>query len=213
MSAVFLRKLLPGIATTTLLLALASYASATSFTLQNTNLSGVSNVGSVSIVDSGTDQVTVTITMNAGFSIKLNGGTVAFNGPTGLTAASVGGLTAMSGANTYANLTFQGFKTSQNVSQFGTFAFDFSNIKGAPGGVVSADSLTFTLSALGLTASQFTGVAVHFCTASGTDCGPLTGFASNGTPTAVPEAGTISMVGTGLILLGNFVRRRTFWNA
>jgi len=81
MRAVSLRKLLPVFATTALVLALASSASANSFTLQNTNLAGVTNVGTVTVTDTGTDQVTVTITMNAGFSIKLNGGDVAFNGP------------------------------------------------------------------------------------------------------------------------------------
>ena len=119
-----------------LVLAAAPLASATSFTLSNTNLSGVTNVGTVDIVDSGTDQVTVTITMNAGFSVKLEGGQIGFNGPSGLTAGSVGSLTGFSGANTYSGLSFNNFKTTQNVSQFGTFAFDYANIQGAPGGVV-----------------------------------------------------------------------------
>ena len=142
MFAVSLRKPPAVIALTALFFALAASASADSFTLQNTHLMGVTNVGTVLVTDTGTDQVTVTITMNAGFSIKLNGGDVAFNGPTGLTAGSVSGLMAASGANTYAGLTFQGFKAPQNISQFGTFDFDYTNIKGAPGGVVSPDSLT-----------------------------------------------------------------------
>jgi hypothetical protein len=197
-------------AMTALFFALAGSASADSFTLQNTNLTGVTNVGTVLVSDTGTDQVTVTITMNAGFSVKLNGGDVAFNGPIGLTAGSVSGLTAASGANTYAGLSFQGFKASQNISQFGTFDFDYSNIKGAPGGVVSADSLTFVITGTGLNASQFTGFALHFCTASGTGCGPSTGFASNGAVTAVPEIGTLGMVGSGLFALGALVRRRAY---
>ena len=101
-------------------------------------------------------------------SVKLEGGQIAFNGPSGLTAGSVGGLTGFSGVNTYSGLSFNNFKTTQNVSQFGTFAFDYANIQGAPGGVVSVDKLTFTLTAPGLLASQFTNVVVHFCTASGT---------------------------------------------
>jgi hypothetical protein len=189
-----------------LVLAAAPLASATSFTLSNTNLSGVTNVGTVDVVDSGTDQVTVTITMNAGFSVKLEGGQIGFNGPSGLTAGSVGSLTGFSGVNTYSGLSFNNFKTTQNVSQFGTFAFDYANIQGAPGGVVSVDKLTFTLTAPGLLASQFTNVVVHFCTASGTNCGPQTGFAGPGA--VVPEPGTITLLGTGLIGLAGLVRRR-----
>ncbi len=191
-----------------LVLAAAPLASATSFTLSNTNLSGVTNVGTVDIVDSGTDQVTVTITMNAGFSLKLQGGQIGFNGPSGLTAGSVGGLTGFSGASTYQGLSFNQFKTTQNVSQFGTFAFDYANIQGSPGGVVSVDQLTFTLTAPGLLASQFTNVVVHFCTTSGTSCGDPTGFASTGPGTVVPEPGTITLLGTGLIGLAGLVRRR-----
>ena len=191
-----------------LFIASAPSASATSFTLSNTNLSGVTNVGTVLITDSGLNQVTVTINMNAGYSLKLEGGDIAFNGPSGLVAGSASGVTGFSGTNTYLGLSFKGFKTDQNISQFGTFAFDYTNVKGAPHGVVSVDSMTFTLTATGLNASQFTGVVVHFCTASGTNCGPQTGFAGNGPGAEVPEPGTITLLGSGLIGLAGLVRRR-----
>jgi len=162
----------------------------------------------VKIDDTGSNQVTVTITMNAGFSLKLEGGDVAFNGPSGLTASSVSDVTGTAAMVGFTGLSFKQFFTGKNISQFGTFAFDYANIKGAPNGTVSADTLTFVLTAPGLMANQFTGAAIHFCTASGGGCGPQTGFASSGPPTSVPEPGTMSLMGTGLIGLAGVVRRR-----
>ena len=201
-------KLAAVVVTCLAILAMAPLASAgsTSFSLTANNLGIVATVGTVTVMDSGTDQVTVTIAMNAGYSVKLNGGDIAFNGPSGLTAASVGSLTA--DANT--GLSFNNFRTTQNISSFGNFAFDFANVKGQPNGVVSADTVTFTLTSIGLLANQFTGVAIHFCTASGSNCGPMTGFASTGSnpPPTVPEPGTLGLLGTGLVGIAGLLRRR-----
>lgn len=186
---------------------MAPMASANSitFNLSSNNLGIAGSVGTVTIADTGLNQVKVSITMNAGFSVKLNGGDFAFNGPSGLSLSSVSGFTA----DANSGLDFQHLKTAQNMSMFGTFAFDFSNVKGQPSSVVSAKNVTFMLTGSGLSASQFTGVVIHFSTASGSDCGTNTGFAS-GTEetTTVSEPGTLGLMGTGLVGLGGLIRRR-----
>lgn len=184
------------------------HADSITFDLSSNNLGIPGSIGTLTIKDTGADQVTVSIAMNAGFSLKLPGGDIALSGPSGLSAGSVSDITAFSGASVFSGLTFHQFFSGKSISQFGVFTSDFANIKGAPHGVVSADSLQFVLTGTGLTASQFTGAAIHFCTASGTNCGPRTGFATTGPPSAVPEPSTLSLLGTGLIGLGGVVRRR-----
>ena len=185
--------------------ALASSCSGFDLSANNLGLSG--SVGCVTVQNSGANQVTVTITMDAGFSVKLNGGDVAFSGPVGLTLADAGTINIESGMFTGA---FTKLRENQNISSFGKFDFDYANIKGQPGGVVSADTISFTLTASGLTASQFTSFALHFCTASGTNCGPKTGFAEGEPAFSTPKPGTMVLLGTGFLGLVGVGRRKLF---
>ena len=181
----------------------ASATSCSGFNLSDNNLGLSGSVGCVTVSNSGPNQVTVTISMNAGFSVKLNGGDIAFNGPSGLTLSDAGTISIESGLFKGA---FTKLRDDQNIDGFGKFAFDYANIKGQPGGIVSADMISFTLTAPGLTASQFTSFAIHFCTASGTNCGPMTGFAQGTGPTTVPEPGALALLGTGLLGLASLRR-------
>lgn len=189
---------------TALAVAPTASANSISFDLSSNNLGISGSVGTVTIADAGPNTVSVSINMNAGFSAKLNGGQFAFNGPSGLLLSSVSGLKA----DANSGLDFQHFKTTQNVSMFGTFAFDFTNVQGQPKGIVSADNVTFMLTASGLTANQFTSVVIHFCTASGSKCGDNTGYASGTPSSVVPEPGSLALMGTGLLALGDQIRRK-----
>jgi hypothetical protein len=182
------------------------YLGCSGFNLSDNNLGLSGSVGCVTVSNSGPNQVTVTISMNTGFSIKLNGGDVAFNGPSGLTLSDAGTISIESGLFKGA---FTKLRDNQNIDGFGKFAFDYANIKGQPGSIVSADMISFTLTASGLTASQFTSFAIHFCTASGTNCGPMTGFAQGSGPSPVPEPGAMAMLGTGFLGLVSW--RRISW--
>jgi len=153
--------------------------------------------------------VDVTLTAEAGFSLKIeDGNDVNFMGPAGLTQASIKNF-KVDGILIGSDFTLG---TGGNADGFGSFSYNIEHIcdpKTCSG--TSATTMTFTIT--GVTVAQLETAngkgydwAVHFCDAAGTNCAPSTGFVVNGLQ-PVPEPPVTALLACSALLFGGCLRR------
>lgn len=176
-------------------LVFAPAASANSLPLTSNNLGISGSLGTVTWYQSGSN-VNVTFSMNSGYALLLNGGDLGFT--------TTGGLVLTNSSLTNFSISGLGASLKPNGT-IGSFTFDYLYQTSVSGGQQFPTTLSFTI--LNANVGQFTGFGTHVCVLGGRGCSS-TGFAKTGPPAAVPEPGTLSLLGTGLLGLAGAVRRR-----
>ncbi len=171
---------------------------------------GGTSCGTVKMTDLKTGGVLVKVSMSGGYTIQAqaNNGFL-FNTVSHLKLSLSNFSTANFGPVSASLIT---------TANGGAGKFTYGVVKfGIPHGQTSVTGMTFIIS--GLTTADLLAnkkgnvVGVHYCTplANGSanlNCPSPTGFSSSTRISAVPEPGTLTLLGTGLLGLAGVVRRR-----